>query len=194
MQRKFCDSGESSITRQRDAHFAKGQVLRAQHRFAEAIPEYETALASNRNWVSPLHWLGHCKFFAGSIEDMIPLVEPAIRLSPRDPQLGPWYSEIGRVYLLQSRTDEAIVWLEKARSAAPALAYIRAILASAYALKGDAERAVTELTEAHTLVSDDRYSSLARLRAVSNLGVLKVEALLESTYFAELRKAGMPEK
>ncbi len=31
------------------AHFAKGQVLRAQRRFEEAIPEYETVLAFNRN-------------------------------------------------------------------------------------------------------------------------------------------------
>src|SRR5262249_44651840 len=32
------------------ARFAKGQVLRAQHRYDEAIPEYETAIALNRNW------------------------------------------------------------------------------------------------------------------------------------------------
>ena len=32
------------------AHFAKGQVLRAQDRYEEAIPEYETVLAFNRNW------------------------------------------------------------------------------------------------------------------------------------------------
>ena len=40
------------------AHFAKGQVLRAQGRYAEAIPEYETALAFNRNWVDVLYALG----------------------------------------------------------------------------------------------------------------------------------------
>src|SRR6516165_8320524 len=37
------------------AHFAKGQVLRAQRRFEEAIPEYETAIESDRNWVGALH-------------------------------------------------------------------------------------------------------------------------------------------
>jgi len=94
-------------------HFAKGQVLRAQGRFEEAIPEYETAIASNRNWVGALHPLGQCKLFAGSIEETIPLEEQAIRLSPRDPELlGVWYSQIGLVHLLQSRTDEAICWLE----------------------------------------------------------------------------------
>ena len=31
------------------AHYAKGQVLRAQNRYEEAIPEYQTAIAFNRN-------------------------------------------------------------------------------------------------------------------------------------------------
>jgi hypothetical protein len=30
-------------------HYAKGQVLRAQRRYEEAIPEYETVLAFNKN-------------------------------------------------------------------------------------------------------------------------------------------------
>ena len=33
------------------AHYAKGQVLRAQNRYGEAISEYETAIAFNRNWM-----------------------------------------------------------------------------------------------------------------------------------------------
>ena len=101
------------------AHFAKGQVLRAQRRYEEAIPEYETAIALNRNWVRALAALGQCKFLTGSIEEAIPLMEQAIRLSPRDPRIGIWYCRIGIVHLLQSRTDEAILWLEKARSANP---------------------------------------------------------------------------
>jgi tetratricopeptide (TPR) repeat protein len=164
------------------AHRAKGQVLRAQRRFAEAIPEYETALASNRNWVGALHALGQCKLFTGSIEETIPLEEQAIRVSPRDPVIGVWYLQIGQVHLLQSRTDEAIVWIERARTAAPAHPDIRAYLASAYALSGDTERAAAELAEARKLGPDDRYLSLARLRAARRYwGVPKVRALYEAT-------------
>jgi len=176
------------------AHLAKGQVLRAQRRYAEAIPEYEAVLAANPHWVNALHALGMCKFFAGWIEETIPLEEQAIRLSPRDPQLGNWYRMIGLVHLLQSRTDEAIVWLEKARSANPAHQRSRALLASAYALKGETERATTELAEARRLSGDDRYSSSARLRAVEYFGVPKIRALHEATFFAGLRRAGMPEE
>jgi adenylate cyclase len=91
------------------SHFARGNVLRAQDRTAEAIPEYETVLAANRNYVGAIMALGQCKLFTGSIEVTIPLMEQAIRLSPHDPALGVWYSQIGRVHLLQSRADEAIV-------------------------------------------------------------------------------------
>jgi adenylate cyclase len=67
------------------AHFAKGRVLRAQKRWEEAIPEYEAALALDHNMVVALHELGWGKICAGSIEEVIPLLEQAIRLSPRDP-------------------------------------------------------------------------------------------------------------
>ena len=173
-------------------NYAKGQVLRAQHRYAEAIPEYETVLALDRNWVAALFGLGVCKLITGSIEETIPLAERAIRLRPRDPALGVWYQLIGHVHLLQSRTDEAIIWLEKARSATPASASIRANLASAYAFNAETERAVVELMEARRLAYDDRYSSIARLRGYR--GVPQVRALYEATYFAGLRKAGMPEE
>jgi TolB-like protein/Tfp pilus assembly protein PilF len=175
-------------------HYAKGQVLRAQRRFAEAIPEYETVLASDRNYVYALFALGQCKLYTGSIEETIALVEQAIRLSPRDPQLGSWYSNIGLVHLLQSRTDEAIVWLEKARNATPAHPLFRAWLASAYALKGETERAAVELAEARRLSPDDRFSSIARLRASRYWGVPKIRALFKATHWAGLRKAGMPEE
>jgi len=177
------------------AHFAKGHVLRAQGRFAEAIPEYEMALAYNRNQVFALHALGNCKLFTGSIEETIPFVEQAIRLSPRDPFIGVYYRQIGLVHLLQSRMDEAILWLEKARGAEPADPNLRTFLASAYAPNGETERAAAELAEARRLSADDRYSSLARLHAVIGYwGVPKVRALFEATYFAGLRKAGMPEE
>jgi tetratricopeptide (TPR) repeat protein len=144
------------------AHLAKGFLLNAQHRIEEAIPEYETAVASNRNWTLPIATLGWPKFMNRSLEDAIPPQEQAIRLSPRDSLIGVWYQRIGIIHLLQSRTDEAIPWLEKARTANPGHQQFHAWLASAYGLKGETERAAPELAEARRLSSDDRYSSLAR--------------------------------
>jgi TolB-like protein/Tfp pilus assembly protein PilF len=174
-------------------HFAKGQMLRVQRRYAEAIPEYETVIALNRNYVNAFGTLAECKLFAGSTAEMIPLHEQAIRLSPRDPQISIWYFRIGVAHLLQSRIDEAIVWLERARSANTALPYAHSHLASAYVLKGETERAILELAEARKL-GDGRYSSFARLKAMQYWGVPNIEALYEATYFAGRRKAGMPEE
>src|SRR5205814_1152468 len=63
------------------AHFAKGQVLRAQDRYDEAILEYEAAVALNRNWADAYSHLGWCKFLTGSIAEIIPAQKNAIRLS-----------------------------------------------------------------------------------------------------------------
>jgi tetratricopeptide (TPR) repeat protein len=176
------------------AHYAKGQVLRARRRYKEAISEYEAALSLNRNLAVALSGLAWCKLYIGSIEEVIPLEEQAIRLSPRDPRVGWWYFLIGTVHLLQSRADDAILWLEKARHHIPAHSTISRHLASAYALNGEIERAAAELTEARGLSSDDRYSSLARLRARRVHLVPKIRALFEATHDVGLRKAGMPEK
>jgi adenylate cyclase len=176
------------------AHSVKGFLLRAQERWADAIPEYEAVIALNRNWPDAYHSLAQCNLYTGSFEEVVPLLEQAIRLSPRDPALGIWYLVIGRTHLLQSRTDEAIVWLEKARSANPAHPTIRGLLASAYGNKGESERAATELGAARGLSADDRYSSIARMRAVGTFGVPKVRALFETTFIKGLRLAGMPEE
>jgi len=178
------------------AHFVKGHLLRAQQRWEEAIPEYETALALDRNLAGALTNLGQCKLYTGSIEEVTQLVEQAIRLSPRDPGICHCYYWIGTVHLLQAHIDEAIVWLEKARNAVPAHPFCRSRLSSAYALRGEIERAAAELVEARRLDAGGLFSSIARLKAFPGAwwGVPKTRALYEATYFAGLRKAGMPEE
>jgi len=125
--------------------------------------------------------------------EAILLQEQAIRISPRDPLIGAFYLRIGQAHLLQSHIDQAIPWLEKARSANPGHPHSHAWLASAYVFKGDIARATAELTEARRLNSDDRYSSITRLKLVGSFGGPKIRALSETTFFAGLRLAGMPE-
>jgi adenylate cyclase len=184
------------------AHYARGQVLRAQSRFGDAAIEYETAIAFDRNLANAYAWLGLCKLAIGSVDEVIPLVEYAIRLSPHDRKLASWYWQIGAVHLLKARADEAVRWFEKARSAHAGLHFIHASLAAGYALKGETERASVALGEARKL--SDRYSSIACLRAAPGrhrappvtlwLAAPKLRALAETTYFAGLRKAGVPEE
>jgi adenylate cyclase len=176
------------------AHFARGNVLRAQRRCREAIPEYETVIALNRNWAEAFADIGRCKIYVGPLEDAIPAQEQAIRLSPRGPALGVWYFRIGLVHLLQSRIDEAIVWLEKARRARAGLWFVHAHLAAVYALKGETERATVELAEARRLLGEGQPWSIAQMRATSRYEVPALQALWDATFIAGLRKAGMPEE
>jgi adenylate cyclase len=181
------------------AHYAKGQVLRVQGRPEDAIPEYETVLALNRNSVEAIAHIGRCKIFVGPIEEAIPAQEQAIRLSPRDPNIGLWYFRIGQVHLLQSRIDEAIFWFGKACISGPGMPFFHAHLASAFGLKGETERAIAELTEARRLAGEGSYSSIAQLADPQvfsrNRGNRpEIRALTEATYFAGLRKAGMSEE
>jgi adenylate cyclase len=190
------DRALAASPRYAPAHIVKGHVLRARNRWEQAIREYETALALNHNLVAALVCLGMCKVYAGSIEEASRLVEQAIRLSPRDPLIGVFYYLIGTVHLLQSHTDEAIVWLEKACSALPGIPNHRSGLAAAYALRGETERAADELAEARRLAVGGRFSSIAHLKVFPGpwWGTPKTRALFEATYFAGLRKAGMPEE
>jgi TolB-like protein len=176
------------------AHYVKGQVLRAQSRFEDAAVEYETAIAFDRNLANAYARLGSCKLNSGCVDEVIPPVEYAIRLSPRDRNLPDFYWLIGAAHLLRARIDEAVGWLEKSRSADTGTDRIHAALAAGYALKGETERAWVALDEARR--RSDRYSSIACLKATPRHGLEapKLRALAESTYFAGLRLAGVPEE
>jgi adenylate cyclase len=193
---ELVDQVLATAPRYASARATKGDTLRARMRCEEAIPQYETALSLNPNLASVLHALGGCKLTIGLIGEVVPIEEQAIRLSPRDPNIGNWYWRIGMVHLLQSRTEEAIAWFERARSANPEASSFHSALASAYGLRGETERAAAELAEARRLDVDRRFSRIAHLKAVPGTwwGTLKTRALAEATYFAGLRKAGVPEE
>ena len=126
--------------------------------------------------------LAHCKLNTGSIEEVIPLVERAIRTQPPRSQYRADVLPDWKAKLLQSRVDEAISWLERARSSNSEYSFIHAFLAAAYGLSGDSKRAAAELAEARRLQGDGSYSSIAGLRK-GFFGVSKNHALFEATFF-----------
>jgi TolB-like protein/Tfp pilus assembly protein PilF len=176
------------------AHYACGQVLRATRRNEQAIPEYQEALEFNPNWADALAGLGWCKFWVGSLDEAVALQEQAVRLSPRDPQIGYWYYRIGMVYLLQSRIGQAIPWLEKGRAMIPTFPLAYSFLGAAYALNGEIERGAAELAETYRLSGKLWVSTIADMRVTGYWGPPKIRALYESVYFAGLRKLGVPDE
>ncbi len=173
------------------AHYVKGQVLRAQSRCGEAIPEYETAIALDRSRAPAYAHVGWCKFLSGSMDGAIPYLEQAIHLSPHEPGIAAWYGRIGVMQLLKGNTGEALASLERARGENARLPFVHAYLAAAYATTGDHERAAKELAEAQRLGTS--YANLAAVKKSIWFDNPKIRALAEANYFPALRRAGLPE-
>ena len=53
------------------AHFVKGQILRAQSRPEAAIFEYETTITLDRNHAPAYGWLGACKLLTGATDEVV---------------------------------------------------------------------------------------------------------------------------
>jgi hypothetical protein len=83
--------------------------------------------------------------------------------------------------------------LERARIGNPGSPWPHAWLASAFALKGESNRAAAELAEARSLLGGQAFVSIAAMK-VGHWGVPVVRELHEATFFAGLRKAGVPEE
>jgi hypothetical protein len=68
--------------------------------------------------------------------------------------------------------------------------------ASDDALVDDAEKAAVELGETQRLDGKDTFSSRARLKLINHSRGVRpaIYELFEATYFAGLRKAGMPDE
>ena len=191
-------------------HYIKGQISRAvaqgpfgltpeerTARFADAIPEYGIYLTANPNAVGILAHLAWCKFMTGAPEEAIPLLEKAIRLSPRDPYLFLWYARLGAVHFFQGRLDEAILWLDKSRRANPPFPMSHSLLSAAYGLKGDQARAAaerTETVEALRARNDNRFGTIAKVRKNADWNTPVLHDRFEQYFIAGLRKAGMPEE
>ena len=76
----------------------------------------------------------------------------------------------------------------------PALPQFRGLLAAAYALKGETERAAAELAEARKLGGQGFFGSIARIRAGARWEAPNIRVLADATLYTGLRKAGMPEE
>ena len=173
-------------------YFVLGEVRRSQGRFQEAVDALQTAIALDRNYARAYLQLGTTLMLLGRPEEAIPLAEHAIRLSPRDPNIGDCFWLIGTAHLLIGRLDEAIEMLEKARSASPRLWYVHLYLAGAYGLAHRVDEAKQELAE-HLRLRPE-FNSLAAMRAAMPQGNYPVYVeQSERTLDVGLRRAGIPE-
>ena len=133
------------------AHHTRGEILRAAHRTAEAAAEYQTAISLDRNFVPAIANLGFAKIAIGQPQAAIPLLEQAMRASPRDPMMAIWYSRIGIAEMFLGRPEQALLALQQSYALNPGLPWVHFYLAAAFGLTDNIEAAQASLAEAQRL-------------------------------------------
>jgi adenylate cyclase len=173
-------------------HVAKGNVLRVERRFDDAIAEFERALALDPNFADAYGLLGYTQLEIGQFQKAIEFFDKAIRLSPQNQQLAFWYLSEGQAYFGLQQYDQAIEWARRTIAINPNVSSALGMLAAALALTG------------HDAEARDAEQRRAALSKVKNVAALKAVAPPPSAdprvrasfdrAIEGLRKAGMPEE
>jgi len=174
-------------------HYAMTLLRRSQKRLSEARIEAERAVALDHNNSAALCELGLVHMYLGEPEAAVPHIEKAIRLSPRDPFLSAMHYGLGRCHLFLGHHDQAIELFERVRTERPRYWDVCMWLAGALALKGDLDRARTELAGARRLKPE--INSVARWREYQPwITIPQYRALREQTLYGGLRRTGFPDE
>jgi adenylate cyclase len=162
------------------AYYPKSTYLRMTHRANESIQVADDGLATNPNSSQLYSARSQAEAALGRFDQAISDAEQAIRLSPRDPQVGLRYVIIGDAEVGLGRLDAAIEEYRKAIDTGYRNRVVN--MAGAYALQGKMDEAKSVLAEA--------------LRANPKLTVkLLTERFAVPPALAEgLRKAGLAEQ
>jgi adenylate cyclase len=135
------------------AYLAKGYILREKGDHQGAIEAFDQALDLNPNLALALAQKANNLIYVGRAKEAPALAEKAIAISPRDPALWQFYSDVGRAYFAMRDYDKAINWLQKSVQLQPSAWMIRTYLVSAYALT---ERLGKQDAEADAALSEYR--------------------------------------
>jgi TolB-like protein/DNA-binding winged helix-turn-helix (wHTH) protein/Tfp pilus assembly protein PilF len=125
------------------AHASLALVYLWTNRLSQSISEYERALALDRNLAFAHANIGIAKYVAGQPQDTEGHIARAIRLSPRDAWLNAWCLAAGTAKLALCHDTEAVSWLQRAIEANRTLPLAHFILASALALQGKTDEALS---------------------------------------------------
>jgi adenylate cyclase len=163
------------------AYYAKSFYLNGTGRLNEGLRAADEGLAINPNYAPMYNARGWAKISLGRFDEAKSDILQAMRLSPRDPTMGLWRTNLADAELGLCLFDAAIDHLHKAIDAGYRASYPYRELAAAYALAGKADDAKAALAEAR------RLTPTLTVKWVAKTNPLPV--VLEG-----LRKAGLPEE
>jgi len=128
-------------------HNVLGIERRLTRHFNQALAAFERALELNRNLAAAHAQIGFVKLLTGRPEETPGHIEKAMRLSPRDFNLGAWLAMLGSAHMCLGEDQKAIELFRRATVENPAFAVGFSLLASVYALTGQLEQAKAALAD-----------------------------------------------
>lgn len=140
------------------AHAALGSVCFSTSRLADALSEFEQALALNPNFSLAQGYYALALSYAGRPNDSFEAAQKAIRLSPRDPSLAIYYGIAGYARFTERQYDEAIALAREAIRHRGDLTGAYRVLAVSAGMTGDgalADMALHELRRTQPNISLD---------------------------------------
>jgi TolB-like protein/class 3 adenylate cyclase/Tfp pilus assembly protein PilF len=159
---------------------AKAWYLFAAHRWDEALRATDAGLATNPNSAPLYAQRGWIESELGRFEQAKSDVLQAMRLSPRDPDIGAWHLDLGNAELGLGHYDTAIEEFHRADNTGCCGEAAPLSLAAVYALAGKIDEAKSALAEARR--REPKHTAKWLLQAVPSV-------LVEG-----LRKAGLAEE
>jgi hypothetical protein len=170
----------------------RGYLLRIEQRWGEAIEAFSRLVEAYPNDSGGTFMLGFCMASSGRAEEAIPIIERAIRLSPRHPNIWTRYGMLGYALVMVGRDEESIEWTRRAIAAGsentPIVRHYQyRRLAVAYARTGRTDEARTAIVEA------DRVWPYGTVRGVfpddagSDVNVAQTRRYQEALRLAGLR-------
>ena len=167
-----------------NAYYAKADYLALSHRPSEAVGVTDAGLAVNPNDVTLYTPRTTAENALGHYEQAKADAERAIRLRPRDFDVGIWHVVIGDAEINLGHFDAAIAEYRKALDLGWQQAFfVHTNLAAAYAHAGKMDEAKASLAEARRLNPE-----------ITSVKWMKEHTPNLPAVFDGLRKAGLPEE
>jgi len=135
-----------------EAHASLGLVYHSYFRSAESAREFDRSIQLDPNYATAHHWYGRLTLvMQGKLDHALVEVKRAYELDPVSPII---HTDVGGVYLMARRYDEAIEQLRGTVQMDPEFYWAHRFLGMALDLKGDTTGALAEFTKAFQLNDD----------------------------------------
>jgi class 3 adenylate cyclase/TolB-like protein len=176
-------------------HLLKGDILRFQARYPEAVAELERALALDPSNVYATASLGWAYEMQGGFDKGLEYFDKAIRMSPHDPFLFSFYGGMAWCNFGLKRYDQTIDWARREIAINPNYApYLHSVFVAALAFTGHETEAREALQNYLALPSTGPFKTISAFKTYYSAqggDPPRVEA--NERVYDGLRKAGMPE-